>query len=127
MKKILIIDDDAAYSLLVQTCLQETGDFEVMTATTGQAGLKIARMQQPALILLDIQMPQWSGFEVLKRLKEDPTTIAIPVLMLTAFTDEEMRREPSLLLPEYFIVKPVGMKALKLKIESVLSKTQGTG
>ena len=80
--RILVIDDDPSLVLIVERVLQTKG-FEVLTAFNGLEGLQKAREEKPDLIILDIIMPRMDGYEVCRRLQNDPATAAIPVLMLT--------------------------------------------
>jgi signal transduction histidine kinase/ActR/RegA family two-component response regulator len=90
--RILLIDDDEIYRYLVRTRLAEAR-FAVLEAAGGAEGLLQARAQRPDAIVLDLVMPEMSGFEVLARLKQDPLTADIPVVVLTSKTlsDEEQR------------------------------------
>ena len=81
-KKVLSIEDDAFLSSLVSGKLIETG-FSVITAGTGADGLAKAKLEHPNLILLDIMLPDMGGFEILERLKSDPDTTKIPVIILS--------------------------------------------
>ena len=80
---VLVIDDDEIYRYLVRTRLAEAR-FIVQEAVGGAEGLQQARVQRPQAIVLDLVMPDMSGFEVLARLKEDPVTTDIPVVVLTS-------------------------------------------
>lgn len=80
---VLAIDDEEDILGFLSTLL-ETRGFRVLTALTGDAGIALARREHPAVILLDIMMPDVDGHEVCKRLKAEPVTSRIPVLMLTA-------------------------------------------
>ena len=80
---VLVIDDDEIYRYLVRTRLTEAR-FTVQEAVGGAEGLLQARAQRPQAIVLDLVMPDMSGFEVLARLKEDPVTTDIPVVVLTS-------------------------------------------
>ncbi len=82
MAKILIIEDDALLSRMYQIVFTSS-HYEVEVAANGQEGLDKARTAKPNLILLDIMMPKLNGLEVLKRLKADPETKEIPVVVLT--------------------------------------------
>src|SRR5437879_2401107 len=82
MKTILVVDDEKDIVDLVKYNLQREG-YTVLTARHGKDALEAAR-QQPHLILLDIMMPEYDGLEVVKRLKKDDRTSAIPVIFLTA-------------------------------------------
>ncbi|HTM68429.1 MAG TPA: response regulator [Candidatus Binatia bacterium] len=86
--KVLIVDDDAFLSGIYATKLELDG-FGVVTARDGEEGLKAAMKEKPDLILLDVLMPKLDGFEVLKRLKADPETKPIPVIMLTNLGQKE--------------------------------------
>jgi signal transduction histidine kinase/ActR/RegA family two-component response regulator len=83
--RILLIDDDEIYRYLVRTRLAEAR-FAVQEAAGGTEGLLQARTQRPDAIVLDLVMPEMSGFEVLARLKQDPLTADIPVVVLTSKT-----------------------------------------
>lgn len=87
-KKVLIVDDDAFLSGIYATKLELEG-FMVASARDGEEGLKLAPKEKPDLILLDVLMPKLDGFEVLKRLKADPETKDIPVIMLTNLGQKE--------------------------------------
>jgi CheY-like chemotaxis protein len=79
-RKILLIDNDAASRYVVQQWL-EALPISILEAESGQEGLAIAQREQPTAIVLDLQMPEMSGFEVLTQLKHHPLTQAIPVIV----------------------------------------------
>ena len=81
-KKILSIEDDAFLSSLVAGKLIEVG-YSVITASTGKDGIAKATLERPNLILLDIMLPDMGGFEILEKLKGNPTTKDIPVIILS--------------------------------------------
>ena len=82
MKQILLVEDDSFLAGMYVSKLN-LEDFKVSLADNGEDGLKLAQEQLPDLVLLDILLPQMDGFEVLKRLKDDPKTAKIPVILLT--------------------------------------------
>ena len=82
-KKILAVDDEKHIVRLVQINLQKAG-YEVATASTGREALERVGEFGPDLIVMDVMMPEMDGFEALKKLKENPATREIPVIMLTA-------------------------------------------
>ncbi len=88
-KKILIIEDDKDLAKIYAESFQLDG-FEVKNALDGKEGLKVALEYHPDIILLDIMLPLMSGLEVLKALKSDPLTAAIPVILLTNVSDESV-------------------------------------
>jgi DNA-binding response OmpR family regulator len=81
--RILIVEDEANIVSLIRLRLERIGH-HVKSADNGIAALELAREFAPDLILLDVMLPVLNGFQVLERLKADPTTAATPVLMLTA-------------------------------------------
>ena len=90
MSTILLIDDEADFVKVATRRLEQQG-YEVLTASNGMTGLTVARSEHPSVILLDVMMPVMDGYEVLHRLKDDPATQDIPVIMLTAKgTEKEM-------------------------------------
>jgi two-component system alkaline phosphatase synthesis response regulator PhoP/two-component system response regulator VicR len=82
-RKILTCDDEKHIVRLIQVNLERAG-YEVITAYNGAECLEAVKTEHPDLIVLDVMMPEMSGFEVLERLKTDPETNEIPVIMLTA-------------------------------------------
>ncbi|MBC8249813.1 MAG: response regulator [Anaerolineales bacterium] len=80
--RILVVDDNRALVRVIEGILQKEG-FGVLTAFDGVEGLRKAREEKPALIILDIIMPEMDGYEICRQLQSDPDTAAIPVLMLT--------------------------------------------
>jgi CheY-like chemotaxis protein len=83
-KRILLIDDEKSISLVIQMSLNELADWTVLTADSSAEGLRQAQLEKPDAILLDLMMPEMDGFTVLRKLKENPETYDIPVILLTA-------------------------------------------
>ena len=88
---MLVIDDEAVILEVIQGCLEELGNMEVLTATSGNEGLRVAQAALPDGILLDVSMPGIDGLEVLRQLQENPLTRMIPVALLTARVQPEDR------------------------------------
>lgn len=82
-KKILVADDESHILHVVSLKLRNAG-FEVITAKDGQEAFDLALQERPDLVITDYHMPQLSGLELCKRLKQDPATSGIPAIMLTA-------------------------------------------
>ena len=80
---ILIVEDNPKNLKLVRDILQVTG-YQTIEAETGEEGVRMAQERQPALILMDIQLPGISGIEALQRLRADKATCAVPVIAVTA-------------------------------------------
>ena len=88
MAKLLITEDDPLMSRMYQKIFTFEG-FEVVMAADGQEGLDKAREVNPTLILLDVMMPKLNGLQVLEKLKADPATKSIPVIMLTNLAGQQ--------------------------------------
>jgi len=82
MKKILFIEDESALQKTFGDILKQ-GGYEIISALDGEIGFNLAKAKKPDLILLDLVLPRMHGFEVLKKLKEEPETKEIPVIVLT--------------------------------------------
>lgn len=122
MRSILLIDDEEGFCELVKENLELRSSFEVLVANDGLTGIAIAKRIKPALVLLDIKMPGLNGLEVLRRLKKDPATVAIPVIMLSALTDDQSKVDAAQLFDEMYITKPVKFEELQKSIEEVLKR-----
>lgn len=120
LKRILIIDDEDDFCYFIKANLELYKDYKVLTASTGKDGIRLATKKIPDLILLDITMPRMDGYAVLKALKEEDKTKAIPVFMLSARTDYKSKVRSSELWGEDYITKPVEIEFLKSKIEKRL-------
>lgn len=121
-KRVLLIDDEEDFCTVVKAGLEAKGNFEVIVALNGKEGLEVARMAQPDAILLDITMPVMDGFKVLEGLKKDRSTVAIPVIMLTAREEPEYKRKATQLFNEGYLTKPVEFSVLISTIEEVLKR-----
>ena len=82
--RAVIIDDDLDLLLLVRRTLEFTAGWEVYTASSGTAGIELARTLAPNVVLVDVMMPEIDGYEVCRRLKAEAATSRIPVVLLTA-------------------------------------------
>lgn len=87
-KRILVVDDEKHIVRLVQLNLERAG-YEVITAYDGLEALEKVRSERPDMIVLDVMMPRMDGFETLQRLRANPETSEIPVIMLTAKSQEQ--------------------------------------
>jgi len=117
---ILIIDDEKDFCHFMRMNLESTNKYKIFVSTNARSGIKTAIRKKPDLVLLDIMMPNISGFEVLQKLKENVNTTSIPVIMLTALSDDESVAKAMGLYSHEYIVKPVEMDSLVSKIDRVL-------
>jgi two-component system cell cycle response regulator len=88
--RILVVDDEAINLKLVSRLLEMEG-YEVITAQSGEASLRLIEQTPPDLALLDVMMPDMDGYELCRRLRQNPRTAGIPIVMLTAMVDENDR------------------------------------
>ena len=105
-KKILLIDDDDDIREATQICLEITGNWHVLTASSGREGLVEAIAQHPDVILLDVMMPDMDGLETFKRLKANSATSSIPIILLTAKAQPAEQRQFTQLKVSGVITKP---------------------
>lgn len=82
MQRILLVEDEAALQMTLGSALRREG-FEVVSALNGDEAIRLAQSEKPDIILLDLILPQQSGFDVLQALKRESATRAIPVIVLT--------------------------------------------
>ncbi|MBP7088807.1 MAG: response regulator [Candidatus Omnitrophica bacterium] len=118
-KKILVVDDEPQLVELLKIRL-EANDYEVLVASDGQEGLKMARNKKPDLIILDLMLPKIDGFTVCRMLKFDEKYKNIPIIMFTARaqeTDKKLGREVG---ANEYITKPFDPQVLLKKIEDLL-------
>lgn len=117
---ILIVDDNLDAREMYGMYLEHEG-FRWAEAVNGQEALRCARAERPALILMDATMPRMDGWEAVRRLKEDPTTQQIPLIMLTAHAFQEHRDRAAQVGADAFLAKPVLPDQLAAEIRRVLN------
>ena len=119
--KIFIIDDEEEICKLSKSILEKTGRFEVMFSSKAIGAIDLIKNYKPALILLDIFMPDMSGTRVAELLLEDPSTKDIPVVFLTALVEKsEVEETSGMRGGRFFIAKPVMSKELISRIDYIL-------
>jgi len=119
-KEILVIDDSVTNVFLIESVLNEYG-YKVSSALNAKEAYKKIEKNIPSLILLDLLMPQISGFDFIKEIKSQEDTKEIPVIVVSAVTDEENIKEIMELGAVEFIKKPIVLTTLIEKIEQVLN------
>ena len=120
-KKILVVDDDAELVELLSFNLKQAG-YVIGTASNGADALKRVRSFEPDLIVLDVMMPELDGFAVCEILRRDPTTAAIPILMLTALSSELGRLAGLGSGASDFMSKPFSPRLIVARVEDLLKK-----
>lgn len=123
-KKIIVTDDDPRSRKLVEALLQHSGH-AVVGVASGQAALDAVAAHIPDLILLDLMMPGMDGFEVVRRLKAEPATAAIPIIMVTAIDDSASRIRLKAAGVADMITKPIDRWALQTCVNKLLGDGHG--
>ena len=118
---ILAVDDDADVAGLVEVILDQAG-YRVATANDGAQALARVAESRPDLVILDLMMPEMSGFTVLRHLRSNPETLGIPVLILTARVTETDTTDAYALGADVFLAKPFEPDELIDAIAALLPK-----
>ncbi len=121
VKSIVVIDDEPSLRRLISVGLGRAG-FSVIEAADGTAGLALCVERPPALVLCDLRMPGLDGFETLRRLRADPRTAAVPVILMTGSTDGAGMRRGMELGADDFILKPFHLDDVSRAVESRLAR-----
>ncbi len=124
--KILVVDDEPEAVELVEFNLKAAG-FDVITAGDGAEALRKAQSAMPALIVLDLMLPEVDGLEVCKMLRRDPGTGAIPIVMLTAKAAELDKILGLELGADDYVTKPFSPRELILRIKNILQRGRAAG
>jgi CheY-like chemotaxis protein len=119
--KILLVDDDVDTLRLVGLMLQRQG-YQIIAANNGNEALLLAQNDNPDLILLDIMMPDMDGYEITLKLRENPSTSAIPIIMFTAKNQVEDKVTGFEVGVDDYITKPTQPRELSAHIRAVLSQ-----
>ncbi len=120
-KKILVIEDDAIALRLIEYTLRKEG-YEVLLAKDGREGISKARSEEPDLIILDIMLPGIDGFEVCYRLRSEPQTAHLPILMLSGKAQEIDKATGLKVGADDYVTKPVAPRELVIRVKAVLEK-----
>ena len=118
---VLLVDDNAQNLELLEVYMEDLPDLHVVTATNGLEALARVEEERPDLILLDIMMPKMSGFEVCKRLKRDPETRDIIVVMVTALNETSDVERAAECGTDDYLSKPIDRQALVELVRTLLA------
>jgi len=125
-RRILVIEDDPAGLRLVGYTLKKQG-YEVVTASNGLEGLKKAREEGPDLVILDLMLPGVDGFEICHRLRTEPQTARLPILVLSGKTGEADRDTALKVGANAYLVKPASPSEIIKQVESLLARKAAPG
>jgi two-component system cell cycle response regulator len=123
--RVLVVDDISANVRLLQAKL-ESEYFSVVTASSGFEALEVVASAKPDIVLLDVMMPGMDGFEVCIRMKADAATAHIPVILVTALSEQEFRLQGLAAGADDFLTKPVDNLALFARVRSLVRVKQMT-
>jgi PleD family two-component response regulator len=116
--KVLVVDDDPVNIELLEGYLSK--DYDILKAYNGNEALIIVEANPPDIILLDLIMPGINGFEVCKKLKDDPKTDHIPIVIVTSLHETEDRNKAIEAGADDFITKPFDIVELSVRVKSHL-------
>lgn len=122
-KLILVVDDERDITELLTYNLKRAG-FDVVAASSGRQALAAAEVRIPDLIILDVMLPELSGIEVAGRLRANPRVSHVPIVMLTAKTEEVDQVVGLTVGADDYVTKPFSMKVLLARVEAVLRRAQ---
>jgi DNA-binding response OmpR family regulator len=123
MERVLIVDDDPDIQRLVSYNLSQAG-FQVLSASTGRTALDSVQEQPPDLIILDIMMPDVDGMEVCRTLRQREDSRRIPIIMLTARSEEIDRVVGFELGADDYVMKPFSPRELVLRVKSIFRRVK---
>lgn len=124
-RRVLVVDDEPDITALVAYHLAKDG-YRVTTAGTGTQALEAARREPPDVVILDVMLPEMSGFDVLTELRGAPETQNVGVILLTALREEVDRVKGLTLEADDYLTKPFSPRELTLRVRAVLRRL-GTG
>jgi len=123
-RTILVVDDEPGIVTIARDYLDRAG-FRVITAGDGTAALRLARVERPSLLVLDLMLPGQDGLDVARALREDPATHRLPIIMLTARVEEADRLIGLELGADDYITKPFSPRELVARVRAVLRRAEG--
>ena len=116
---VLVVEDSASVRRLIEVCLRPLA-VNIVPAEDGRVGIHAAFAAPPDAVVLDIGLPHIDGWEVLRRLRENPDTAAVPVLVLTAHAQPEVQAQAEQGGANAFMTKPFGPEDLRLTVKRML-------
>jgi DNA-binding response OmpR family regulator len=125
VRNIIIVEDDEDIADSIRYNLDREG-FRVRVAMTGEDALSLILNGPPSLILLDLNLPGMSGFEICRRLRAESSTATIPILMLTARADETDKVLGLNMGADDYITKPFSMRELVARVNAALRRSEGS-
>ncbi|MFB7885034.1 response regulator [Microbacterium sp. NPDC056057] len=119
--RVLVVEDNPLNLKLVRDVLTASG-YEVLPAVTGEEGVALAATCEPDLVLMDLQLPDFDGYEALRRLREDPALQAVPVVAVTAFAMREDRERAKESGFDGYLEKPISIRELPGQVDAFIGR-----
>ncbi len=119
-----MVDDEPGIVTIVRDYLERAG-FRVLAAGDGVTALRLARLERPSLMLLDLMLPGMDGLDIIRMLRQDPTTRKMPVIMLTALVDETDKLVGLELGADDYITKPFSPREVVARVRALLRRAEG--
>ncbi len=120
--KVLVVDDFATMRKIVRNILKQIGFENIMEAEDGNAALRLVKSEQVGLVVTDWNMPNMTGLDLLKAIRQDPQTANLPVLMVTAEGLKENVMDAVKAGVNNYVVKPFTAEVLQEKLETIFKK-----
>ncbi len=124
-QQILVVDDDQDIVRLVRAYLEKSG-FQVLTANDGETAIHILRRDRPALVVLDLMLPDRDGWDITRLVRSDPSLSEIPIIMLTARIDDTDKIIGLELGADDYVTKPFNPREVVARVRTVLRRVQGS-
>ncbi len=122
LRTILIIDDEPSHAVLLSELLADR--FRILTATDGEAGIRLASSESPDLVLLDVRLPRQSGLVVCSALRQDEQTRDIPIIVMTGHDNQEARTMAYRMGADDYLSKPFSLDEMLARVESKMRRVQ---
>jgi two-component system alkaline phosphatase synthesis response regulator PhoP len=126
VKTVLVVDDEPGIVTIVRDYLEKAG-FRVLTAGDGETALRLARLERPNLMVLDLMLPGIDGLDIVRSLRNDPALHLMSVIMLTARVEETDRLLGLELGADDYVTKPFSPRELVARVRAVLRRAEGEG
>jgi CheY-like chemotaxis protein len=120
-RRVLVVEDNPLNLKLVRDVLTAWG-YEVLSAMTGEEGVALATTCEPDLVLMDLQLPGFDGYEALRRLREHPALQAVPVVAVTAFAMEEDHERAHQSGFDGYLEKPISVRDLPAQVGDFIGR-----
>ncbi len=124
-RSILIIEDDAELANLIKYNLELSGEYQVKIALNARVGLETVSRRRPSLLILDINLPEMSGFELCRKLRLEKNTTRLPIIMLTARTSESDKVLGLTLGADDYVTKPFSLRELEARVQALFRRSEG--